>query len=75
MLNASISVCSASFTPFGSSLPEDEWFAEVAQTALKMLTGKANFGNEDREAISPAASASGRSLTSAFSHGSLTSMQ
>ncbi|XP_021731156.1 exocyst complex component EXO84A-like [Chenopodium quinoa] len=58
-----------------SSLPEDEWFAEVAQIALKMLTGKANFGNEDREAVSPAASASGRSLTSAFSHGSLTSMQ
>uniref|UniRef100_A0A803MB30 Exocyst complex component EXO84A n=2 Tax=Chenopodium quinoa TaxID=63459 RepID=A0A803MB30_CHEQI len=56
-----------------SSLPEDEWFAEVAQIALKMLTGKANFGNEDREAVSPAASASGRSLTSAFSHGSLTS--
>ncbi|KNA10092.1 hypothetical protein SOVF_147630 [Spinacia oleracea] len=48
-----------------SSLPEDEWFAEVAQIALKMLTGNANFENEDREAVSPTVSVSGRSMTSA----------
>ncbi|XVE84945.1 hypothetical protein DITRI_Ditri17bG0052300 [Diplodiscus trichospermus] len=46
-----------------SVLPEDDWFAEVAQIAIKMLTGKANFGNMDRDAISPTAS-------SVVSHGS-----
>ncbi|CAH9087483.1 unnamed protein product [Cuscuta epithymum] len=52
-----------------SMLPEDEWFADVAQIAIKMLTGKANFGNVEREGVgSPTASA--RSASSPISHGS-----
>ncbi|PON67449.1 Exocyst component Exo84, C-terminal [Parasponia andersonii] len=43
-------------------LPEDDWFAEVAQIAIKMLTGKANFGNVER-VTSPTSS-------SIYSHGS-----
>ncbi|RVW82425.1 Exocyst complex component EXO84A [Vitis vinifera] len=39
-----------------SVLPEDQWFAEVAQIAMKMLTGEANFGNVDHDATSPTAS-------------------
>lgn len=54
----------------GSALPEDDWFAEVAQIAIKMLTGKANFGNVDREATSPTASVSAKSISSVHSHGS-----
>ncbi|XP_074270438.1 exocyst complex component EXO84A-like [Silene latifolia] len=47
-----------------SSLPEDEWFSEVAQMAMKMLSGEGNFRSDDRETSvdSPTASA--------FSHGS-----
>ncbi|KAL8150186.1 hypothetical protein V2J09_019994 [Rumex salicifolius] len=39
-------------------LPEDEWFADVAQIAIKMLTGKATFDEVESDAISPAASTS-----------------
>lgn len=53
-----------------SVLPEDEWFADVAQIAIKMLTGKANFGNIERENASPTASASEKSIASVVSHGS-----
>lgn len=52
------SLASTGTDPY-SALPEDDWFAEVAQIAIKMLTGKANFGNVDREATSPTASVSG----------------
>lgn len=54
----------------GSALPEDDWFAEVAQIAIKMLTGKANFSNVDRDATSPTASVSAKSMSSVHSHGS-----
>lgn len=54
----------------GSVLPEDEWFADVAQIAIKMLTGKANFGNVDRAITSPTASVSAKSISSVLSHGS-----
>ncbi|XWS22518.1 hypothetical protein CRYUN_Cryun29cG0043100 [Craigia yunnanensis] len=53
-----------------SVLPEDDWFAEVAQIAIKMLTGKANFGNMDRDVTSPTASVSAKSISSVVSHGS-----
>ncbi|KAL3841014.1 hypothetical protein ACJIZ3_025605 [Penstemon smallii] len=53
-----------------SMLPEDEWFADVAQIAIKMLTGKANFGDVDRDTGSPTASVSARSVSSVHSHGS-----
>jgi hypothetical protein len=49
-------------------LPEDDWFAEVAQIAIKMLTGKASFGNVD--VTSPTASVSAKSISSVLSHGS-----
>ncbi|KAK9707298.1 hypothetical protein RND81_07G187800 [Saponaria officinalis] len=39
-----------------STLPEDEWFAEVAQIATKMLSGKADFENDDPDPLSPTAS-------------------
>lgn len=51
-------------------MPEDEWFVEVAQIAVKMLTGKATFGNEERDVTSPTASVSGKSMSSVHSHGS-----
>ncbi|KAG6708409.1 hypothetical protein I3842_06G079800 [Carya illinoinensis] len=53
-----------------SVLPEDDWFAEVAQIAIKMLNDKANFGNIDRDVTSPTASVSGKSISSVLSHGS-----
>uniref|UniRef100_A0A5B6YRN4 Exocyst component Exo84 C-terminal domain-containing protein n=1 Tax=Davidia involucrata TaxID=16924 RepID=A0A5B6YRN4_DAVIN len=51
-------------------LPEEDWFADVAQIAIKMLTGKANFGNVDKDVISPTASVSAKSISSVLSHGS-----
>ncbi|KAA0045394.1 hypothetical protein IC582_005875 [Cucumis melo] len=63
------SLASTGTDPY-SALPEDDWFAEVAQIAIKMLTGKANFGNVDREATSPTASISAKSMSSVHSHGS-----
>ncbi|WCJ21762.1 Exocyst complex component EXO84A [Euphorbia peplus] len=36
-----------------SVLPEDEWFAEVAQIAIKMLTGKGNFDTVEQGGHSP----------------------
>ncbi|KAK6931163.1 Exocyst component Exo84, C-terminal [Dillenia turbinata] len=38
-----------------SVLPEDEWFADVAQIAIKMLLGKANFDNVEQEVSTPTA--------------------
>lgn len=55
---------------FFSVLPEDDWFAEVAQISIKMLTGQANFGNVDQDIPSPTASVSAKSISSAISHGS-----
>lgn len=40
----------------GSVLPEDDWFAEIAQIAIKMLSGKATFGDDEEDVISPTAS-------------------
>uniref|UniRef100_A0A803QF54 Exocyst component Exo84 C-terminal domain-containing protein n=1 Tax=Cannabis sativa TaxID=3483 RepID=A0A803QF54_CANSA len=47
-----------------SVLPEDEWFAEVGQIAIKMLSGKANFGNVERNPVTSPTS------SSIYSHGS-----
>ena len=41
---------------YGSVLPEDEWFVEVSQIAIKMLTGKAAFDNVEGDVGSPPAS-------------------
>ncbi|XAR64980.1 hypothetical protein NMG60_11008890 [Bertholletia excelsa] len=48
------SVTATGVDPY-SLLPEDDWFADVAQIAIKMLSGKANFDNIGQEAISPTA--------------------
>ncbi|KAG6399977.1 hypothetical protein SASPL_141465 [Salvia splendens] len=53
-----------------SVLPEDEWFADVAQIVIKMLLGQANFDNPDHDIASPTASMSARSVSSVHSHGS-----
>ncbi|KAF8378352.1 hypothetical protein HHK36_029691 [Tetracentron sinense] len=47
-----------------SVLPEDDWFTDVSQIAIKMLTGKARFGNVERDVTSPTASISARSISS-----------
>lgn len=47
----------------GSVLPGDDWFAEVAQIAIKMLSGGADFGDVEQDVGSPTAS-------SVLSHGS-----
>ncbi|KAJ1423562.1 Exocyst component Exo84, C-terminal [Sesbania bispinosa] len=39
-----------------SILPEDEWFVEVSEIAIKMLTGKASFDNMEGDVHSPTAS-------------------
>lgn len=41
---------------YGSVLPEDEWFVEVSQIAIKMLTGKAAFDSVEGDDASPTAS-------------------
>ncbi|KAL1550950.1 hypothetical protein AAHA92_18849 [Salvia divinorum] len=46
-----------------SFLPGDEWIADVAQIATKMMLGQASFDNLDRDITSPTAS-------SIHSHGS-----
>ncbi|KAI4328345.1 hypothetical protein L6164_020704 [Bauhinia variegata] len=48
-------------------LPEEEWFVDVANIALKMLSGKATFSNAERDVASPTASVSAASVQS---HGS-----
>ncbi|XP_022158082.1 exocyst complex component EXO84A isoform X2 [Momordica charantia] len=63
------SLASTGTDPY-SALPEDDWFAEVAQIAIKMLSGKANFSNVDRDPTSPTASVSAKSISSVHSHGS-----
>ncbi|KAI8528452.1 hypothetical protein RHMOL_Rhmol12G0149400 [Rhododendron molle] len=63
------SVAATGLDPY-SVLPEDDWFAEVAQIAIKMLTGQATFGNVDQDILSPTASVSAKSISSAISHGS-----
>ncbi|XP_047309727.1 exocyst complex component EXO84A [Impatiens glandulifera] len=50
-----IEAVAASGTDPYSVLPEEDWFAEVAQIAIKTLTGKANFGGDDDAPISPTA--------------------
>ncbi|KAF8040559.1 hypothetical protein BT93_B2707 [Corymbia citriodora subsp. variegata] len=56
-------VASTGLDPY-SVLPEDEWFADVAQIAIKMLT------DVDPDVTSPSASVSAKSISSIVSHGS-----
>ncbi|KAK9119530.1 hypothetical protein Scep_017623 [Stephania cephalantha] len=47
-----------------SALPEDDWFAEVSQVTIEMLSGNANH-----DMPSPTASISAQSMSSYVSHG------
>ncbi|KAK8310668.1 hypothetical protein V6Z12_D02G199800 [Gossypium hirsutum] len=47
-----------------SVLPEDDWFAEVAQIAIKMLTGKGNYSSMEGDVLSPTAAASAAPVVS-----------
>ncbi|OVA13460.1 hypothetical protein BVC80_8173g10 [Macleaya cordata] len=53
-----------------SVLPEDEWFADVCQIAMKVMTDKGKYGSGDRDVASPTASISAQSISSVLSHGS-----
>ncbi|KAJ8465061.1 hypothetical protein OPV22_027613 [Ensete ventricosum] len=55
-----------------STLPNDDWFFEVAQETISRISGgKTRFGNGERETNSPTASISAQSISSFRSHGSL----
>ncbi|KAJ0038617.1 hypothetical protein Pint_23123 [Pistacia integerrima] len=51
-----------------SVLPEDDWFVEVAEIAIKMISGKAEYGNGERDVTSPIVGTS--SMSSLLTHGS-----
>ncbi|CAD5174444.1 unnamed protein product [Musa acuminata subsp. malaccensis] len=53
-----------------SVLPSDAWFFDVAQETISRISGKARFGNTERESDSPTASISAQSTSSVRSHGS-----
>ncbi|KAG9456097.1 hypothetical protein H6P81_000605 [Aristolochia fimbriata] len=53
-----------------SILPEDDWFADIAQDAINRLTGRGRSMNGDRDLNSPTASVSAQSMSSIRSHGS-----
>ncbi|CAL9163002.1 unnamed protein product, partial [Musa hybrid cultivar] len=50
--------------------PSDAWFFDVAQETISRISGKARFGNTERESDSPTASISAQSMSSVRSHGS-----
>ncbi|KAM0913461.1 hypothetical protein ACQ4PT_012161 [Festuca glaucescens] len=53
-----------------SVLPGDDWFMDVAQEVVGMISGKGRAANGDREIHSPTASVSAHSMSSFRSHGS-----
>ncbi|XP_064960428.1 exocyst complex component EXO84B-like isoform X2 [Musa acuminata AAA Group] len=53
-----------------SVLPSDDWFFDVAQETISRISGKARFGNGERDSNSPTASISAQSISSVRSHGS-----
>ena len=53
-----------------SVLPGDDWFMDVAQEVVSMISGKGRAANGDREVNSPTASISAHSISSFKSHGS-----
>ncbi|CAJ2666677.1 unnamed protein product [Trifolium pratense] len=56
IIGRAIDAVAASGLDPNSVLPEDEWFVEVCEMALKMLTGKSAFDNVEEDAYSPTAS-------------------
>ncbi|KAG8100385.1 hypothetical protein GUJ93_ZPchr0013g34633 [Zizania palustris] len=53
-----------------SVLPGDDWFMDIAQEVVSMISGKGRVANGDREVNSPTASVSAHSMSSFKSHGS-----
>lgn len=53
-----------------SVLPGDDWFMDVSQEVVSMISGRARVANGDREVNSPTASVSAHSMSSFRSHGS-----
>uniref|UniRef100_A0A0E0E8V1 Exocyst component Exo84 C-terminal domain-containing protein n=1 Tax=Oryza meridionalis TaxID=40149 RepID=A0A0E0E8V1_9ORYZ len=53
-----------------SVLPGDDWFMDVSQEVVSMISGKGRAANGDREINSPTASVSAHSMSSFRSHGS-----
>ncbi|KAL2932955.1 Exocyst complex component EXO84B [Bienertia sinuspersici] len=53
-----------------SVLPEDNWFNDICQDAIELLSGKPREINGEREVNSPTASVSAQSVSSIRSHGS-----
>ncbi|VAH30343.1 unnamed protein product [Triticum turgidum subsp. durum] len=53
-----------------SVLPGDDWFMDVAQEVVGMISGRGRAANGDREINSPTASVSAHSMSSFRSHGS-----
>ncbi|KAL5196949.1 hypothetical protein ABZP36_000461 [Zizania latifolia] len=53
-----------------SVLPSDDWFMDVAQEVVSMISGKGRVANGEREVNSPTASVSAHSMSSFKSHGS-----
>uniref|UniRef100_A0A804MW67 Exocyst complex component EXO84B n=1 Tax=Zea mays TaxID=4577 RepID=A0A804MW67_MAIZE len=53
-----------------SVLPGDDWFMDVSQEVVSMISGRGRVANGDREVNSPTASVSAHSISSFKSHGS-----
>ncbi|XP_066393615.1 exocyst complex component EXO84B-like [Miscanthus floridulus] len=53
-----------------SVLPGDDWFMDVSQEVVSMISGRGRAANGDREVNSPTASVSAHSMSSFKSHGS-----
>ncbi|PWZ36687.1 Exocyst complex component EXO84B [Zea mays] len=53
-----------------SVLPADDWFMDVSQEVVSMISGRGRVANGDREVNSPTASVSAHSISSFKSHGS-----
>ncbi|KNA09615.1 hypothetical protein SOVF_152060 [Spinacia oleracea] len=74
VINDIISKAIAAFEATGrdpySVLPEDNWFNDICQDAIELLSGKPREINGEREPNSPTASVSAHSVSSYRSHGS-----
>lgn len=74
VINEIISKAIAAFQATGrdpySVLPEDNWFNDICQDAIELLSGKPREINGERDSNSPTASVSAQSVSSFRSHGS-----
>ncbi|KAL9235537.1 hypothetical protein vseg_010288 [Gypsophila vaccaria] len=74
VINEIISKALAAFQATGrdpySVLPEDNWFNDICQEAIELLSGKPREVDGERDPNSPTASVSTQSISSMRSHGS-----